>query len=1209
LCLLPAAQDAQIQIWGQNGEAIRRWGNNYPFYEDGLAHFDSLQSPAGICVDPVAGFTFVTDSNAGEVRAYATLTGRLHRTFGHYADDAAEGAPSLFCCSGIACAQGRVFVTEFYTHRVQVFDYEGKWLGAWGGEKHSESIIAKKKRGGGKMPDGEFQGPTGIAVWKNNNNGEEGGSNVAQVLVGDSTGRVQIFDIYGKFKRSIQATEHRIRGLAVVTAPKPAAPSVETHPTPTMKRDRQASRYAAPRRKDADGEHIPEVKKPALSSAPSSAPSASFLFVLDSVCLRILDLSTSECVRVVPLFARAVCVDPETGRIYSVQPATGAIELWEFSFTKDDTQIALAQGNMSTRGLPEDGTALDLETDTVGPLDSFNENSPLSPRKHIRLSVSHSPQLRTSNIFTMRESGSVSRASSVASSPSLSNLSPSIGTATGLDWLSKGWLCSPSHAFGLRAQYGKFGTADPSAEMNEEEPVLKLPSSLLFNAQSGQIGIVDPGSNRVAICSSSGRRTTYVVPKSNRRAATVIAAAWAPLYSLLFLVCVQPLRNQDRDPAVQIQVWSDPSAANGKRANRKFKQKFTVDISTVNPAQRSVSKGARSDRSPPAFACCVVAHPSAEQLFISDYWSNRVLVYRFTGERVCEWTEARGSGADGFRASVMLTRPCSLAIDQSGRKKLYVLLEDGTIVAMDSSTSGSTSGSIKSQQTLQKIKWDGASEAVTEGQTAGSRKVVCSPKSVVFPSLQLVCSPSSSSSSSLLNVLLVLDPQYGLAMLDCRGKELSWVCTVRMRNMVGSPATANDIAFNSQTGTLYTLVTGKKTASVSAWGVDPKVVVGEDASMGSNAIQLPIEAVSLSSSGEFISLPSVTVQEGFRPSTTTSTRLHHHHYASFTSEPDSSLEPEFGSVSISPQNFLKQRLRHTRSESEPSAEDSVSLREKPDSSEAIADVDPSRASPLQQLFARAEPSLSIFSRKKLPSHKPGQQRTKIKHQQSNSAASVQTRSTEEVQQDSHTQPVSSASFGNSPSIHPADASPSPASPVDPSNSLSNNSNNTPSNTQVKPPTPTAKVVDSDAITMPAPMWNRSQAMPGAPMQQPPLYYQNAAPAPQFHMPPSFEAQQQQQQQQQQPNPGYGYPMQPPPQPGFFPPPQFQPPPAAPAHAGAPQFLTPYPAALAPPPAVPTVTVTPGIATSTTVWEGVVTAEQAKLLQGNQRPIQHCCVVQ
>ncbi len=145
--------------------------------------------PAAIATD-AADNIYVTDSELGKIVVF-TRRGKFARFIGDF-----KGEPLFQLPTGLSIDRrtGRIFVADTPRHLIYIFDSAGNVLGRVG------------RRGGGAGP-GELNWPTSLAVA----NGE--------LLVSDAHNhRLQVFDLGGKFRRSIEIStggEQVTAGLAV----------------------------------------------------------------------------------------------------------------------------------------------------------------------------------------------------------------------------------------------------------------------------------------------------------------------------------------------------------------------------------------------------------------------------------------------------------------------------------------------------------------------------------------------------------------------------------------------------------------------------------------------------------------------------------------------------------------------------------------------------------------------------------------------------------------------------------------------------------------------------------------------------------------------------------------------------------------------------------------------------------------------------------
>jgi DNA-binding beta-propeller fold protein YncE len=132
---------------------------------------DQLEKPEGISVAP-DGRVFVADYSTGYVKVYDKSFKWL-KTFSDYGEKPGENIKSEFTC----IYEGKYYMPEAGNHRVSVWDLDGKFLFTFGKNGNAE---------------GEFNNPESIKV---NSKGE--------FFVADlKNNRIQVFDKDGKFLRT-----------------------------------------------------------------------------------------------------------------------------------------------------------------------------------------------------------------------------------------------------------------------------------------------------------------------------------------------------------------------------------------------------------------------------------------------------------------------------------------------------------------------------------------------------------------------------------------------------------------------------------------------------------------------------------------------------------------------------------------------------------------------------------------------------------------------------------------------------------------------------------------------------------------------------------------------------------------------------------------------------------------------------------------------
>lgn len=145
------ARNARVQKFTEDGEFVLEWGGE----GNGNGKF---QKPVGIAMDG-EGFIYVTDYDDDTVRKFDG-SGKFVLRWGKTGDGEGEfDAPSDITSIG-----GKVYVVDLYNHRVQKFDTSGRFLKAWGGKRKVEnwrSVLSPLFPGERK---GEFYYPAKIAA-------------------------------------------------------------------------------------------------------------------------------------------------------------------------------------------------------------------------------------------------------------------------------------------------------------------------------------------------------------------------------------------------------------------------------------------------------------------------------------------------------------------------------------------------------------------------------------------------------------------------------------------------------------------------------------------------------------------------------------------------------------------------------------------------------------------------------------------------------------------------------------------------------------------------------------------------------------------------------------------------------------------------------------------------------------------------------------
>ena len=191
----------RVQVFDARGAFLRQWGSNCNLATnlgcmdpDGSGPLESgdgqFQEPWGIAAGP-DGRIYVTDTWNHRIQVFAA-DGTFLAKWGAYGQTG-DASWLFYGPRDVAVdAAGQVFVTDTGNKRVMVFDQDGNYLRQWGG--------------GGAEP-GQFEEPVGIAVDVD-----------GQVYIADTWNqRVQVFDGQGTYLR--QWTVEAWFGQSVVNKP------------------------------------------------------------------------------------------------------------------------------------------------------------------------------------------------------------------------------------------------------------------------------------------------------------------------------------------------------------------------------------------------------------------------------------------------------------------------------------------------------------------------------------------------------------------------------------------------------------------------------------------------------------------------------------------------------------------------------------------------------------------------------------------------------------------------------------------------------------------------------------------------------------------------------------------------------------------------------------------------------------------------------
>jgi DNA-binding beta-propeller fold protein YncE len=133
LLTLDYADDvARVQVFDKAGKISASWGK----FGAGAVEF---QRPMALAADEGRGELYVADAVNHRVQVLDLKTGGFKRAFGGLGD---ERGRLKYPYDISIDEQGRAWVVEFGNHRLQVFDREGRSIGAWGKPGRAEGEIA-----------------------------------------------------------------------------------------------------------------------------------------------------------------------------------------------------------------------------------------------------------------------------------------------------------------------------------------------------------------------------------------------------------------------------------------------------------------------------------------------------------------------------------------------------------------------------------------------------------------------------------------------------------------------------------------------------------------------------------------------------------------------------------------------------------------------------------------------------------------------------------------------------------------------------------------------------------------------------------------------------------------------------------------------------------------------------------------------------------
>jgi DNA-binding beta-propeller fold protein YncE len=141
-------RNVRVQKFTADGKFLTEWGGKGKF-----------EKPVGIAVDE-SGFVFVSDYDRDNVQKF-DARGRLVLKWGKNGENDGEfDSPSDIAVT----PKGNIYVVDLYNHRVQKFDEKGRFIKAWGKEGKVENLrsILSPLFPGEKS--GEFYYPAKIAA-------------------------------------------------------------------------------------------------------------------------------------------------------------------------------------------------------------------------------------------------------------------------------------------------------------------------------------------------------------------------------------------------------------------------------------------------------------------------------------------------------------------------------------------------------------------------------------------------------------------------------------------------------------------------------------------------------------------------------------------------------------------------------------------------------------------------------------------------------------------------------------------------------------------------------------------------------------------------------------------------------------------------------------------------------------------------------------
>ncbi|MBI4890648.1 MAG: 6-bladed beta-propeller [Acidobacteria bacterium] len=111
----------QVVVFGAQGTPVAAFGKGI------------FKRPGGIALNRANGRLYAADAKANQVLVFDTTTFKLVRTFGGTSKSGEYEAGTFSAPTNLALdSKGRVFVTDTFNCRIQVFNSEGKFLHMWG---------------------------------------------------------------------------------------------------------------------------------------------------------------------------------------------------------------------------------------------------------------------------------------------------------------------------------------------------------------------------------------------------------------------------------------------------------------------------------------------------------------------------------------------------------------------------------------------------------------------------------------------------------------------------------------------------------------------------------------------------------------------------------------------------------------------------------------------------------------------------------------------------------------------------------------------------------------------------------------------------------------------------------------------------------------------------------------------------------------------